>query len=125
MSPVHVQLASRTGIAVAAVSGEVDLDERDRFEQALGPIRHGSGPAVLDLEAVPFMDSTGLHVVVALCRSLQREGRSLVLAGPRQAVRNLFELTSLDRMMAIYDDVEAAVEAVRRGEQRPLSADAS
>lgn len=124
MGPVEVQLIVRAGIAVAAVSGEVDLDERDRFEQALGPVRDGEGPAVLDLGAVPFMDSSGLHVVVQLWHRLQREGRQLVLASPATGVRKLFELTALDRTLAIYDDTDAAVDALRRGEPR-LSAGGS
>jgi stage II sporulation protein AA (anti-sigma F factor antagonist) len=124
MSPVEVQLIARAGIAVAAVSGEVDLDERDRFEEALRAVRDGQGPAVLDLGAVPFMDSSGLHVVVQLWQRLQREGRALVLASPAPGVRKLFELTALDRMLAIYDDADAAVDALRRGEPR-VSAGAS
>ena len=124
MSAVEVQLISRAGIAVAAVRGEIDLEERASLEKALAPVRNGQGPAVLDLAAVPFMDSSGLHVVVQLWRHLQREGRPFALASPAHAVRRLLELTSLDQAMAVYDDADAAVEALLRGEPR-LSADAS
>jgi anti-anti-sigma factor len=124
MSPVEVQLIARAGIAVASVQGEVDLDQRDRFEIALAPAREASGPLVLDLTGVPFMDSSGLHVVVQLWQGLKREGRELVIACPSSGVRKLFELTSLDRLLPVFDDVEAAVDALRHGESR-VSAGAS
>ena len=124
MSPVEVQHFARAGIAVASVRGEVDLDERDRFESALAPAREAQGPLVVDLAEVPFMDSSGLHVVIQLWRALQREGREMVVACPSPGVRKLFELTSLDRLVAIYDDVDAAVDALRRGESQ-ISAGAS
>ena len=117
MAPVEVQLISRAGIVVAVVRGEIDLDGRDCFEAALGPVLDGDGPAVLDLAAVPFMDSSGLHVIVQLSRRLQREGRRLALASCGSGVRRLLELTALDRTLAIYDDAEAAVHALRNGEE--------
>lgn len=124
MTPVQVQLRNRAGIAVAAVSGELDLHETERFEEALEPVRDGQGPAVLDLGGVPFMDSSGLHVVISLWRSLERDGRPLAIAAPRHPVRKLFELTALDRRLPIYDDAEIAVDAFLSDEEN-VSANAS
>lgn len=124
MTPVQVQLGVRAGISVAAVSGELDLDGRERFDEALEPLRDGQGPAVLDLAAVPFMDSSGLHVVISLWRSLERDGRPLAVAAPRDAVRKLFELTALDRRLPIYDDADSAVDAFLSGGES-VSANAS
>lgn len=107
-------MALRTvdGVPVASVSGEVDLETQDVFERALQPLREGDSPAVLDLGRVPFMDSSGLHVVVQLWRALRLEGRDLAVACHADGVRKLFELTALDGVLALYDDVDAALRAV-------------
>lgn len=118
MSGLEVKVSRQAGIVVAAVRGEVDLEVRDLFERGVGPIRDGQGPAVLDLSRVPFMDSTGLHVIVQLWQALRREGRQLALACGRDGVRKLFELTALDRDIRIYETAAHAVDALRRGEPR-------
>jgi len=98
-----------------SVRGEVDLDTRDRFDRELEPLREGDGPAVLDLEAVPFMDSSGLHVVVRLWQALVAEGRALAVACGPHGVRKLFELTALDAQIPIYPDAASAARALAKG----------
>ncbi|MEX2196589.1 MAG: STAS domain-containing protein [Thermoleophilaceae bacterium] len=121
---LEVALRTVDGVPVASVRGELDLDTMDRFERGLRPVREGEGPAVLDLEGVPFMDSSGLHVVVALWRALRGEGRTLAVSCRPDGVRKLFELTALDGVLPLYDDATAAVRAVGGG-GRGVSAPAS
>lgn len=100
---------------MASVRGEVDLDTRDCFERGLQPVREGRGPVVLDLEGVPFMDSSGLHVVVQLWRTLRGEGRALAVACRPNGVRKLFQLTALDGVLPLYEDAASAARAVGGG----------
>lgn len=112
---LEVALRAVDGVHVASVRGEIDLDNRDRLDRELQPLRDASGPAVLDLEGVPFMDSSGLHVVVQLWRALGAEGRSLAVACGPDGVRHLFELTALDGLLPLYEDVASAVRALAEG----------
>lgn len=112
---LDVALHSVEGVDVASVRGEVDLDTRDRFDRELHPLREGNGPAVLDLEAVPFMDSSGLHVVVRLWQALAAEGRALAVACGPDGVRKLFELTALDAHIPLYPDAASAARALAQG----------
>ena len=112
---LEVALRTVDGVHVASVRGEVDLDTRDRFDRDLEPLREGDGPAVLDLKGVPFMDSSGLHVVVRLWQALEAEGRALAVACGPDGVRKLFELTALDRMLPLYPDAASAARALAEG----------
>lgn len=67
---------------------------------------------VLDLSAVEFMDSTGLGVFVSLLKKLGADG-AIAVAGVRPAVLRLFQLTRLDTLFRIVDDVPAARALVR------------
>lgn len=112
---LRVALRTLDGVPVASVRGEVDLDTKDCFERGLQPVREGQGPAVLDLEGVPFMDSSGLHVVMQLWRALRGEGRALAVSCRPDGVRKLFQLTALDGVVPLYEDAAAAARAVRGG----------
>ena len=42
-------------------------------------LEHQTGPVVVDLSAVAFMDSTGVHVLVATLRRLEPQNRPLAI----------------------------------------------
>lgn len=67
---------------------------------------------VLDLSEVRFMDSTGLGLFVALLKMLGRDG-AIAVAGAQPPVVRLFELTRLDKLFRLVDDVPAARALVR------------
>ena len=52
---------------------------------------------VVDLAAVEFLDSSGLHLLLSAHRRLIEAGCALVLASPSDAVRRVIELIGLDR----------------------------
>lgn len=109
----QLEVVHRTvdGVAVVSVRGEVDLGTKHVLEQELEPVREAAGPVVLDLAGVPFMDSSGLHVVVSLWRSLAGDGRALAVACGGAGLRQLFGLMGLDGRLAVYDDLNAALRA--------------
>jgi len=73
-------------------------------------IRQGHTRLVLDLQAVDFVDSSGLSVLVSTLKAAQAEKGEVVLLGPTDGVRSLIELTRLHKVFEIYDDRQAAVQ---------------
>jgi anti-sigma B factor antagonist len=51
---------------------------------------------VVDLSAVEFVDSHGLHLLVETQRRVTADGCALVVVPPPDAIRRVFELTGLD-----------------------------
>lgn len=69
--------------------------------------RH-EGAVGLDLGGVSFMDSSGLGAIVACFKGLGR-GRSLVVFNVRPAVRKVFELTRIDRVLPVVESLDEAL----------------
>jgi len=68
---------------------------------------------ILDLEQVKFMDSTGLGWLLELARTIQGRGKKLFLCKPTNAVKTLFKLVRLTRVIDIFDSRNEAVEKAR------------
>lgn len=67
------------------------------------------GRVVVDLSAVPFVDSLGLEALLDLAELLQGSGRVLKVCGTNRTVRQVFELTELDARFDHFEDVNSAV----------------
>ena len=82
------------------------------FKSRMAGALTGAGPkVVLDLSPVAFIDSAGLASILSLVKGLP-EGGELRIAGARDAVRAVFRLTRLDKVLPLDDDLEAAARAL-------------
>jgi anti-sigma B factor antagonist len=63
---------------------------------------------VLDFAEVTFMDSSGLGLLVDAVRALRDKRGLLCLATVQKPVRAVLALSAVDRVIAVYDTVEAA-----------------
>jgi anti-anti-sigma factor len=101
------------------VGGVLDLatipDVRSSLHQALDD---GIGSVVLDLTGVRLIDSTALGMIVWLHQQLQERGGRVCVAATEPIVLSVFELTSVDRLIRIYDSVEAAEDDLPAGGER-------
>jgi anti-sigma B factor antagonist len=110
-----LQLGERDGWAVASASGDLDLTTAPRLrEQLVQLVTDGQPRIVLDLQAVDFIDSTGLGVLVGVLKRTRSQGGDLRLVSQRTALRQLLELTSLDRAFPLAASLDDAIRD-RRG----------
>jgi anti-anti-sigma factor len=68
-------VAREGDLTVLRVSGEVDLVNAHELAAALESAAGASGPMVVDLCDVPFMDSTGLRSIIQMRERFQLDGR--------------------------------------------------
>jgi anti-anti-sigma factor len=73
----------------------------------------GIANAVVDLSAVPYIDSTGLAFVVELHKSLASRGGQLFLADANRRVREVLQMTRIVEIIPLFPDVEDAEAAIR------------
>jgi anti-anti-sigma factor len=64
---------------------------------------------VVDLNDVPFIDSSGLAALISGLKAARTAGGDLRIARPSDQARMLFELTRLDKVLLAYPSVEDAV----------------
>lgn len=87
----------------------IDAAAAIAFKEAMRAATDDSnGPVILDLEAVDFIDSSGLGAIVAVMKLLGQH-RPLHLAALRPNVDRVFRLTRMDTVFPIHASVAAAV----------------
>jgi anti-sigma B factor antagonist len=100
-------------VLVVAVAGEVDVWTGPRLRAALAQTldEPGHGVVVVDLSAVTFLGSTGVAVLIDADWQARQRDRPLRVVVDRStpAVVRRLESTGTDRMVAIYDDLDAAL----------------
>jgi anti-anti-sigma factor len=75
------------------LAGELDMHSVHALNEALAGMS-GGGQATLDLSDLTFIDSSGLHAIVAFARNENGNGR-LILEGVSTMMVRLFEITDL------------------------------
>jgi anti-sigma B factor antagonist len=71
----------------------------------------GTAKVVVNLQAVDYIDSAGLGVLVGLFVSARNRGGELKLVSPNQRTTELLRRTSLDKIFRVYGSNEEAVAA--------------
>jgi anti-sigma B factor antagonist len=93
---LSVREHARAGERTLVLSGELDLASRPLFDEAVRCVkRRDTAALVLDLSEVAFMDSTGLHGVLAAKALCAEHGCALVLVRGSSQVQRLFELSGV------------------------------
>ena len=64
---------------------------------------------VVDLDAVTFVDSSGLGALIGGLKAARQAGGDLRIARPGEQARAILELTTLNRVLRPHRTVEAAV----------------
>jgi anti-anti-sigma factor len=113
----EIDVEDRDGVHVARIDGEVDLsnvvDVGDALASAIGPDAIG---LVLDMTGVRHIDSAGVRMLFDLRRRLGQRRQELALAVPAKArIHDVLDLAAVGTTVPLFDDVAAAVQAVRGG----------
>lgn len=96
-------------VTVLRPRGPLSQDDTAPFKQRLTEALGKSfRRLVVDMSAVPFVDSLGLEVLVEATEDLAESGHALKLAGTNELLREVFELTELTSLFEHYEDVNAA-----------------
>ena len=98
------QIVALEGELDAASSAQTRTELRERLKK--GQIRF-----VIDLSAVPFLDSSGLSVLVTVLKAAREQGGDIALLSPVPQVRSLLELTRLHRVFEVFEHEDDAVAA--------------
>ncbi len=87
--------ASSDGAAQSTVlvSGEVDVSNADELRAALdGCLDEGASGLVVDISDVPYIDSTGIGVLVGVAHRAGERGASFEVARPQRNVARVLGL---------------------------------
>jgi anti-anti-sigma factor len=92
---IHVAPTDDGGTDVA-IFGELDVATGDQAREAIAPVLNKpKGHVVIDLRACPFIDSTGVGILVQAALRLREKQRTLRLRGVGDRVRRTLDLAGL------------------------------
>ncbi len=107
-----MQIAEKRQGAVAIIRADGALVGEDAEKLArsvsTASLNH-LGRIVLDMSAIPFVDSRGLEVLLELAEKAAEGGRLLKLCTMNKTVRQVLELTGLVSQFEYFDDTHSAV----------------
>jgi anti-sigma B factor antagonist len=110
---LQVSVEHVDGVARCVIGGEVDMATTPQLrDELLGLVGEGHRHLVLDVSGVPFLDSTGLGVLMEVHRRLRDNDGAVALVGARPALIRLLTITNLSRALPVYRSVEDASAAV-------------
>ena len=85
---------------VVHVRGEIDAYNGHVLRDAIAEALSGApAEVVIDLSGVPFMDSSGLGVLVGGYKAAARSGSRLSARDPQQRVATLIRVTGLQQLL--------------------------
>lgn len=97
---------------VVAVGGEIDVYTAPKLRDKITElVAAGSYDLVIDLEAVEFLDSTGLGVLVGGLKKVRAHDGQLRLVCTQDRLLKIFRITGLAKVFDIHDTAEAAATA--------------
>jgi anti-sigma B factor antagonist len=101
------------GIAVLAISGEIDLASAATIEKAIAEVLVQDPPSlIIDLLGVQFLASLGVGILVQTRDTFGDCGRFSVVAQGRMTHR-IIQLLDLDRALSLQETLEDALSAAQ------------
>jgi anti-sigma B factor antagonist len=107
-----VPAARQEGTAVvASIRGEIDLHNSPELRDAMLTVLLTGNPRklILNLEQVPYMDSSAVAVLVEALQKLRRIGGKIYLTNLQPRVKGLLEIARLDTIFVIAKDEKEAL----------------
>jgi len=106
-----VQFSDHERVVIARLTGEVDLSNANSIEIAVAEATPNHALAlILDVSAVDYMDSAGIHLVYRLREKLHARGQSLRLVIPAHSPANdALRLAGVSRNIETSETLDAAL----------------
>lgn len=97
-------------VAAVVVGGEVDMHSSPELRNYFSQILEKNIRAiVVDLSGVKYMDSSGIATLIEVLQKIKKKPIVLRLAGLTPAVKDIFELSKLESVFAIYPNLFSAL----------------
>lgn len=116
MSQQKIEIDVRSGddYQVLRPEGDLDVYTVGSLRDAIGTMIDDQTPhVVVDLDGVPFMDSSGLGALMGGVRRLREAGGDLAIACTREQHLKLFNITGFGEGVSIAPTVEEAAQGFR------------
>lgn len=109
MTDLNIDVERDEATTLVVLRGDLDLATAPELRECLVKVIDDGARIVIDLEAVGFLDSAGLGILVGGLKRARTHGGELELVCTSQDVLKPLEITGLDRVFTIHPGREAAL----------------
>lgn len=106
---MQVSLSQRNEIIILSVAGRVDALTAKQLADALQAQSSQSHHLVVDLSAVQYLGSAGVHALLSALREHRARGGDLRVSGAQKSVQQVLELSGFASVARLFADIDAAV----------------
>ena len=111
---MDIKIRTQANTTIIELNGEIDLDSSPEVRKTILHETQKKHPKlIVELSGVTYMDSSGIATLVeGLQYSNQYDGQFLI-ANIGEGVREVFELSRLDKVFKIFNDIDQALEQIK------------
>ncbi len=107
---MDIQEQRHGAVTVIKPQGPLVQGDAEQFRAHLGDVFSRSlGRFIVDVSAVPYVDSVGLEALVQSTDEMGSSGRALRLCGACETLREVLEITGIADRFEHYEDANIAV----------------
>ena len=111
---IEIEVQEQDQFKVLRPEGDLDVYTVGSLRDALGSIVEEDTPkVVVDLDSVPFLDSSGLGALMGGVRRLREAGGDLAISCTREQHLKLFTITGFGEGVSIAPTVEEAAKGFK------------
>ncbi|MDP8264659.1 MAG: STAS domain-containing protein [Candidatus Aceula lacicola] len=108
---MEINIQKSSDVVLCAIIGEININNSPDLRKAFDKfISENEKKVVVDFSEVPYVDSSGLATLIEMFQRLKKIDGHLKLSHLDQKVKNIFEITKLNKLFEIYDLKEKAIE---------------
>ena len=113
MAELKAKVVEKGDVMVMELTGPITLGVGDLKVRATVKdlVAKGCKKVVIDLGAVPHVDSTGIGELVSAYTSARGQGAKLVLANLTKRIKDLLDIAQLSAVFEHYESVDEAIKS--------------
>ena len=107
-----VKVEQSNGITIVRPEGRLDTSSSVEFEKRLTQLARDQKLLLLDLEALEFLSSYGIRVILVTAKALKRRDGRFAMHSPKPHVLDVFKMAGINRVLRIHDGRAQAMAAM-------------
>ena len=108
---MNISTREEGGVTVVGVEGNLDTSTAPEAQQHLDSLQDdGAQKILVDFEALGYISSAGLRVLLVTAKRLGGSGGSLRICGLNETVGEVFEISGFSVILSVFGTVEEAME---------------
>ena len=115
---MHLEVTSKSSekIIVIYIDGDLTTNSSPNVEADINDILEGTNKnVIINVERVNFIASTGLRIILALGKRLNKKGLTLTVCSMNSSTKSVFDLSGFAKIFPIFDNEEEAFAALSKG----------